>query len=199
MTARLAIGSVSTLALGALLFGSASYWMHRGTAQATPWGAISTPVVGTSGEASSQDDKAKLLRLAALKSGAEAAPASAPAPAASEPVAPVQPMALVDPAPAAIVPEPAPAAVDPTPAKAASDQQVALVEDATPAPDGAAKSGLININTASASVLDHLPGAGRIGHTIVSHRPYRSVKDLINKRVLRLSDFQKIQSRVSVD
>lgn len=60
------------------------------------------------------------------------------------------------------------------------------------------KTGL-NINTASVDDLDHIPGAGRIGRTIVRHRPYRKIEDLVEKRVLRMSAFQRIQSSIKVD
>ena len=220
VTARLAIGSVSTLALAALVLGSASYWLNRsGTgSHASPWGVVSALGAAQTAAARPDDERAQLLKLAALKSGAAAEPAStvapsapanlpavAPAPAAPVPVA----ESVVAPAPSQ-APEATVAAASPpaTPATAVSAepiQQVASAEaaepvDAAPAPDeGTAKSDRININTASPSALDHLPGAGRIGRTIVSHRPYKSVKELVSRRVLRTSDFQKIQSRISVD
>ena len=72
VTARLAIGSVSTLALGALLLGSAPYLLNRSGSgsHAAPWGAVSALGVGQSIAAQSEDERAQLLKLAALKSGA---------------------------------------------------------------------------------------------------------------------------------
>ena len=64
---------------------------------------------------------------------------------------------------------------------------------------GRAAQSAVNINTASIEALDHLPGAGRIGHAIAVHRPYRQIRDLVHKRVLRMSDFQKIQSHIRVE
>lgn len=218
VTARLAIGSVSTLALGALVLGSAPYWLHRGGSgsHASPWGVVSALGAAQSAATQSEDERAQLLKLAALKSGAAPEPASvataqaaAPSPIAEPAPAPVTAPAQAIAAPvqsaatdttaSAVQPPVMPAAAPP----AEASQQLASAE--VPAgsdiaqDDGAAKSDRININTASPSALDHLPGAGRIGRTIVSHRPYKSVKDLVSRRVLRTSDFQKIQSHISVD
>ena len=217
VTARLAIGSVSTLALAALVLGSAPYWLNRsGTgSHASPWGVVSALGAAQTAAVRPDDERAQLLKLAALKSGAApelastvapmvaaSVPAVAPAPAAPTPVAEIVASAP-SPALEATVAEASPPATPATVVPAEPIQQVASAEAAEPvdaAPDdGTAKSDRININTASPSVLDHLPGAGRIGRTIVSHRPYKSVKELVSRRVLRTSDFQKIQSRISVD
>ena len=215
VTARLAIGSVSTLALAALVLGSAPYWLNRsGTgSHASPWGVVSALGAAQTAAARPDDERAQLLKLAALKSGAAPEPAStvAPSAAANVPAAVPVPVAesIVAPAPSqapeAMVAAASPPATPATGVPAEPIQQVASAEaaepvDAAPTPDeGTAKSDRININTASPSALDHLPGAGRIGRTIVSHRPYKSVKELVSRRVLRTSDFQKIQSRISVD
>lgn len=207
VTARLAIGSVSTLALGALLLGAAPYWLNRkaGVTRTSPWGVVSALGVGQSVAAQSDDERQQLLKFAALKTGSAPEPAAAAAP-------PAQTAAQVDPAPqpaAQIDVAPAqPAAPDASTAPQPSapvevPQQMASLEAPVVADaaqdDGAPKSNRVNINTASPSALDHLPGAGRIGRTIVSHRPYRTVKDLVSRRVLRTSDFAKIQAHISVD
>ena len=214
VTARLAIGSVSTLALGASLLGLTPYWLNRSKAgsHVAPWGVVSALGVGHSGAPLSDDDRAQLLKLAALKSGSspdqpgpatppstapvQAVPAPAPQPAVSQmDGAPVQPAATERPAPEGVPAADAPAAEP--------QEQVASADPSVSSDAGrdvsAAKLNRININTASSDALDRLPGAGRIGHAIVSHRPYKNVKDLVSRRVLRMSDFQKIQSRISVD
>lgn len=83
--------------------------------------------------------------------------------------------------------------------------KIAMVEEPQPSPvapepprEQKTRPG-IDINTASADDLDHIPGAGRIGRTIVRHRPYRKIEDLVDKRVLRMGAFQRIQSRIKVD
>lgn len=65
----------------------------------------------------------------------------------------------------------------------------------TPVPAGAT----VNLNTASVEALNQLPGGGAIGRTIVAHRPYRSIDDLINKRVLRRSVFERIKQQVAAE
>jgi DNA uptake protein ComE-like DNA-binding protein len=57
--------------------------------------------------------------------------------------------------------------------------------------------GTVNINAASVEALNHLKGGGAIGLTIARHRPYRSIEDLINKRVLRRSVFDQIKGQIS--
>lgn len=59
--------------------------------------------------------------------------------------------------------------------------------------------GGVNINTASVDTLNHLPGAGRIGRTIVRHRPYASIKDLLDHRVLRASDYARIKPLLTAE
>ncbi|MCW6509762.1 helix-hairpin-helix domain-containing protein [Lichenifustis flavocetrariae] len=203
----MAVGSVSTLAAGALLLGAAPYLFNRvvGPTQSAPWGSISSLSVASPAIASVDTDRAQLLKLAALKTGAtqaddETEKVQAVASAVAQPA---------DVSPAVLATEPvdatsqaassAPASND-APVKIAAvdpDQGSRLKQDKTAVEP--AGSTLININTASTEVLDHLPGAGRIGHAIVTHRPYRAVGDLVRKRVLRTSDFQKIQSVIRVD
>ena len=208
MTARFAVGSVSTLAMSAVLLVGASFWLHRpgASAHGTPWGDLSSLSTGAA-SAAQPEDKAQLLRLAALKSGgveaaATAVDAAAPAGASAPEAAPAaNAAAMISDPPAEQVPvaDPAPAASAP----ASAPVQMASAEapdTASPAPsaDAPAKSSAVNLNTASADTFDRM-GAGRVGRTIVAHRPYRSVRDLVNKRVLRTSDYQKIESRVRVD
>ena len=58
---------------------------------------------------------------------------------------------------------------------------------------------LININTASLSQLDSLPGIGPVyGQSIIEHRPYSDVPELLSKGALRPSDYQKVKDLVSV-
>ena len=84
----------------------------------------------------------------------------------------------------ASLPQPDQSAPDPAAADAASEKA-----------DGHA----ININTASVEQLNHIPGAGRIGKTIARHRPYASVQDLVDHRVLRASEFARIRSKITTD
>ncbi len=55
----------------------------------------------------------------------------------------------------------------------------------------------LDINSASTEAMDHLSGAGRIGVAIARNRPYRSVADLLNKRVVRKSVYEKIRLQLA--
>lgn len=56
----------------------------------------------------------------------------------------------------------------------------------------------ININTASASDLDTLPGVGAVtADKIISGRPYETVDDLLERKILSQSVFDKIKDKIS--
>lgn len=58
---------------------------------------------------------------------------------------------------------------------------------------------LININTASLSVLDSLPGIGQVyGQSIIEHRPYSTTQELVSRGAIKQSLFEKIKDKVSV-
>jgi len=55
----------------------------------------------------------------------------------------------------------------------------------------------ININTASISDLDTLPGVGKgTAQKIISNRPYKSVEELLTKKVVNKSVYEKIKSLI---
>jgi competence protein ComEA len=59
--------------------------------------------------------------------------------------------------------------------------------------------GLININSASLSQLDTLPGIGQVyGQSIIEHRPYSNVEELLSKGVLKKSVYEKVKNLVSI-
>jgi len=61
-------------------------------------------------------------------------------------------------------------------------------------------SGKVNINTASASELDTLPRIGPVtAQKIIDGRPYSSVDDLLNKKVLGPKTFEGVKDLVSVN
>lgn len=66
-------------------------------------------------------------------------------------------------------------------------------------PAAPAGSRNLNINTASAESLNRLPGAGRIGQAIVSHRPYKSVEELVKRRVLRRDVYERIRPQLAAE
>lgn len=62
-----------------------------------------------------------------------------------------------------------------------------------------ATTGLININTATAESLDNLPGVGQVtAQKIINARPYGSVEELLSKKVVSNSVYQKIKEKISV-
>ena len=68
-----------------------------------------------------------------------------------------------------------------------------------PVSEGASQGGLVNINTASIDQLNNIPGGGHIGRSIARHRPYRSLEDLVDHRVLKARDFARIKSAITID
>jgi competence protein ComEA len=58
---------------------------------------------------------------------------------------------------------------------------------------------IVNINTASKAELDTLPGVGKVTIAkIISHRPYQSVDELLNKKIVNQSTFDKIKDSISL-
>lgn len=58
---------------------------------------------------------------------------------------------------------------------------------------------LVNINTAELKELDSLRGIGQTyGQSIVEHRPYSNVDELLSKGVLKQSVFNKVKNLVTV-
>ncbi|PXW63978.1 helix-hairpin-helix domain-containing protein [Methylobacterium sp. B4] len=113
----------------------------------------------------------------ATQSAPQAAPQPAPAP--TPPAAPPLPQPSAVPAPA-----PAPPAPDP----------VAEAEENAPAPAIA----LVDLNTGTLAELNGLKGGGAIGRTVIQHRPYASVDQLLSKRVLNRATYQRIKDQVTV-
>ena len=59
--------------------------------------------------------------------------------------------------------------------------------------------GLININTATVSQLDTLQGIGPVtADKIINNRPYRSVEELLSKKVLTSKVFSQIKDKLTV-
>lgn len=67
----------------------------------------------------------------------------------------------------------------------------------TPITDQTDSSGKVNLNTASASELDSLPGVGKAtADKIITNRPYQSEDDLVTKKVLSQSALDKIMGLI---
>lgn len=64
---------------------------------------------------------------------------------------------------------------------------------------GQSASALININTASESELDKLPGVGPVtAAKIIASRPYSAPEDLKTKKVVSVGVFEKIREMITV-
>jgi len=60
-------------------------------------------------------------------------------------------------------------------------------------------SSLININSATAKDLDTLPGVGEAtANKIISNRPYQKKEDLLTKKIVGKTTFEKIKDLISV-
>ena len=57
---------------------------------------------------------------------------------------------------------------------------------------------VVDLNTASVADLNRLRGGGAIGRAIVAKRPYTSVDQLLSKRVLSRSVYERIRDQVTV-
>jgi hypothetical protein len=88
-------------------------------------------------------------------------------------------------------PERPPAA--PEAATGAAQDKVAAV-----APPPAGASGLVNLNTATLEQLNAIDGAGPVARAIMRGRPYASAEDLVTKRILRRSVYERIKDQVTV-
>jgi len=57
----------------------------------------------------------------------------------------------------------------------------------------------ININQATIEELDTLPGIGKVtAQKIISNRPYQSIEELLTKKVVNKSTFEKIKDLISL-
>jgi DNA uptake protein ComE-like DNA-binding protein len=65
--------------------------------------------------------------------------------------------------------------------------------------EGLMRKGPLDINQASAKELATLPGmTPEIANTIVKNRPYASTRELVQKRVLSKSEFNRVKAQILV-
>ncbi|KKQ97635.1 MAG: Competence protein ComEA helix-hairpin-helix repeat protein [Candidatus Woesebacteria bacterium GW2011_GWB1_39_12] len=64
---------------------------------------------------------------------------------------------------------------------------------------GSGYDNLVNINTSSQKELEELPGIGPVyAQSMIEHRPYSSVEELLSKDALKKSVYEKIKDLVTV-
>ncbi|MBI2033284.1 MAG: ComEA family DNA-binding protein [Candidatus Levybacteria bacterium] len=64
---------------------------------------------------------------------------------------------------------------------------------------GGTADGAININTGSQTQLEELPGIGPVtAQKIISGRPYTSIDELLNKKIVGSKVYEQIKERISV-
>jgi hypothetical protein len=203
------------LVIGLMAGGSLALWLSAGSRASTGGMVTAAPPQIMAGEqqivelpqptervqVADADPDAFIVTSRPLAEAAYVPPAgpqdTAPAPMAASPLPPAGKEASADPKPAETIfdqPERTTSATDidmtGTVAKHASLAETARPE--SPAAD------LVDLNRASFEQLNSLKGAGALGRAIIKHRPYRSVDDLMKKKVLRRSVFDKIKAQVKV-
>lgn len=64
---------------------------------------------------------------------------------------------------------------------------------------GVMAGGLVNVNSASGQELEALPGVGTVtAEKIISNRPYNSIDDLLNKKIVGKKVFEQIKNKITV-
>lgn len=72
-------------------------------------------------------------------------------------------------------------------------------QSASPSVAGVAKSVLVNVNEASLSELDQLPGVGPVtAQSILDKRPYSGIEELLAKKSVTRATYDKIKTMVAV-
>ncbi len=65
--------------------------------------------------------------------------------------------------------------------------------------DGKTRNAMIDINSASGGELEKLPGIGGVrAQAITDGRPYGDIKELVERKILPASVFEKIKEQISV-
>ena len=80
-----------------------------------------------------------------------------------------------------------------------SDNSGITINTGTTSNTGVTASGLININSASESELDTLTGVGPVTiGKIIDNRPYNTLEELVSKKAVSKSVFEKIKDSISL-
>jgi DNA uptake protein ComE-like DNA-binding protein len=205
------------LVIGLMAGGSLALWLSAGSSPPVDGIVIPTPpqTLADGGAGVELPLRPERVQVATADPAAAIPAASAPLEVASHPAS-----APKDTERAPTMESPVPL----TPDQAAAELEqaaVALERPAPPVPDAATDvnmtgtvaqhaslaakapaesptSGLVDLNKASFEQLNALKGAGALGRAIIRGRPYRSVDDLVKKRVLRRTVYERIKGQVTV-
>lgn len=65
--------------------------------------------------------------------------------------------------------------------------------------EGLVRKGPLDINSASASELERLPGVNTdVAGKIVKNRPYKSTRDLVRRKVMSKDEYDRVKSQIFV-
>jgi competence protein ComEA len=79
------------------------------------------------------------------------------------------------------------------------DSDPSILEGLTPAKPSSTVNGGINLNTASKDELNSLEGVGDVtAQKIIDNRPYKSIQDLVDKKIIGQSVFDKVKASVKI-
>ncbi|PVE26485.1 hypothetical protein DC522_00680 [Microvirga sp. KLBC 81] len=84
------------------------------------------------------------------------------------------------------------------PSSPAAPEMTGAVNVASIASNPVQGAGRVDLNTASIAQLNSLRNAGPLGRAIIKGRPYASVEDLVKRKVIRRSVYEKIKDQVTV-
>jgi len=84
------------------------------------------------------------------------------------------------------------------PSLPAASEMTGTVNVASLPSEPAPATNLIDLNTASFEQLNAIRGVGSVARAIIKKRPYASVEDLVKRKVLRRSVYEKLKDQVTV-
>lgn len=191
------------LVIGLMAGGSLALWLAAGSSATSGGMVTAVPPQILAGEEHVVElpQRTERVQVADADPAASGSPVEASYRPASGPQDPGP--ALMEAAPLPLMGEQASAAPEPTEPGPVTDinmtgtvaKHASLAE---PAPPESPAGGLVDLNRASVEQLNSLKGAGSLGRAIIRHRPYRSVDDLVKRKIVRRTVFEKIKGQVTV-
>ncbi|MEE1657240.1 helix-hairpin-helix domain-containing protein [Microvirga sp. CF3062] len=191
------------LVIGLMAGGSLALWLAAGSSASSGGMVTAAPPQILAGEEYVVElpQRTERVQVADADPAASGSPVEASYLPASGPQDPSA--ALMEAAPLPLAREQASAAPEPTVSAPPTDVDMtgAVAKHASlaePVRSESPAADLVDLNRASFEQLNSLKGAGALGRAIIKHRPYRSVDDLVKKKVVRRPVFEKIKDQVRV-